>query len=345
MITTFIADEGNGIREIDLDRLREILAMPPGEAPVTWTDLSNPSYEEEELVLAEIFKFHPLAIRDCRRERLTPGHGDHLPKVEDYGRYLFSIINPIEFVSGSVDHSFDQSRLGTRQINVFLGESFIVTHHYEPSNAISGVISSCSKNMLNLKRGPDFVYHLILDDIVDDLSPILDSFDEYIDGLEDEIFAKKDGETLARLLNMKRQVFSLRRITSYQREMVHRLSRGDFELITQGEIAYYRNVYDHLVRAADLAESYRDVLTGMLDAYLSMASNRLNEIMKVLAIISTFFLPLTFVAGVYGMNFDPDTSPYNMPEIRWFFGYPFALGIMLLMAIAMFVYFKRKKWL
>lgn len=345
MITTFIADDGNGITEIDLDKLREILALPPDQAPVTWTDLCNPSYEEEEQILAEIFQFHTLAIRDCRRERLTPGHGDHLPKVEDYGRYLFSIINPIEFMPGPIDQSFEKSQLTTRQINVFLGESFIVTHHYEPSNAISGVISSCTKNMLNLKRGPDFVYHLILDDIVDDLSPILDGFDEYIDKLEDEIFAKSNGGTLAKLLNMKRQIFSLRRITSYQREMVQRLSRGEFELITSGEIAYYRNVYDHLVRAADLAESYRDVLTGMLDAYLSMTSNRMNEIMKVLAIISTFFLPLTFVAGVYGMNFDPDTSPYNMPELRWVFGYPFALGVMALMAIGMFVYFKRKKWL
>lgn len=345
MITTFIADENNGIREIDLEKLREILAMPSGEAPVTWTDLTNPSHEEEEQVLVELFQFHPLAIRDCRRERLTPGHGDHLPKVEDYGRYLFSIINPVELVRSSTDESFERSQLATRQINVFLGETFIVTHHYEPSSAISGVVSSCTKNMLNLKRGPDFVYHLILDDIVDQLSPILDGFDEYIDRLEDEIFANNNGGTLAKILNMKRQIFSLRRITSYQREMVQRLSRGEFALITDGEIAYYRNVYDHLVRAADLAESYRDVLTGMLDAYLSMASNRLNAIMKVLAIISTFFLPLTFVAGVYGMNFDPDTSPYNMPELRWFFGYPFALGVMLLMAVGMFVYFKRKKWL
>ncbi|MEP7219992.1 MAG: CorA family divalent cation transporter, partial [Bacteroidota bacterium] len=111
------------------------------------------------------------------------------------------------------------------------------------------------------------------------------------------------------------------------------------------EVAYYRNVFDHLVRAAELAESYRDVLTGMLDAYLSMTSNRMNEIMKVLAVISTFFLPLTFIAGVYGMNFNTARSPYNMPELNWFLGYPFAWGVMILISLGMFIYFKRKGWM
>jgi magnesium transporter len=118
-----------------------------------------------------------------------------------------------------------------------------------------------------------------------------------------------------------------------------------FPLVTDHEIAYYRNVYDHLVRAAELSESYRDILTGLLDAYLSMTSQKLNEIMKVLTLFSTFFLPLTFIAGIYGMNFDPDASPYNMPELRWFLGYPFAIGLMLIIAGAMFVYFRRKKWI
>jgi magnesium transporter len=198
---------------------------------------------------------------------------------------------------------------------------------------------------MHLERGPDYVYHLILDRIVDQYTPILDAFDDEIDQLEDEIFGKMNSHTLSKILNMKRQVFSMRRITTYQREMVYRLSRGEFDLITDDEIAYYRNVFDHLVRAAELAESYRDILAGLVDAYLSMTSNRLNEIMKVLAIISTFFLPLTFIVGVYGMNFDTSTSPYNMPELKWVFGYPFAWGVMIMTAIVMFIYFKRKKWL
>lgn len=340
MINIYIPDAQQGIRPVDVQDLRRILQ----EGTAVWIDLNNPTMEEEDLILGDILELHPLAILDCRRERITPGHGDHLPKVEDYRRYLFSIINPIELNDGS-QTEIGLGELTTRQLNVFLGESFIVTHHYEESHDVAKVISTCTKNPLHLERGPDFIYHLILDNIVDSFTPILDTFDRYIDNLEDEIFAKGDSKTLAKILHMKRQVFKLRRITTYQREMVYRLSRGEFDLITDKEIAYYRNVFDHLVRAAELAESYRDVLTGLLDAYLSTASNRMNEIMKVLAIISTFFLPLTFIAGVYGMNFDPDTSPLNMPELRWFYGYPFAWGIMLAMAIVMFIYFRRKKWL
>jgi magnesium transporter len=228
----------------------------------------------------------------------------------------------------------------TRQINVFLGESFIVTHHYEPSKAITDARSACEKNPQLFSRGPDFIYHLILDDIVSNYSPVLDRFDEAIEALEDAVFRRNaTNRTLAMILAMKRTVFRMRRITTYQREMVFRLSRGEFALVTQDEIAYYRNVYDHLERATDLTESYRDVLTGLLDAYMSMSANRLNEVMKVLTIISTFFLPLTFVAGVYGMNFE------HMPELHWKYGYLFAWGIMAAISVVMFVYFRRKKWI
>lgn len=346
MLNIYSSDLAAGIKTIDLETLRAILEANDPEGPVVWADLNDPTTEEEEQILADVFKFHPLAILDCRRERLNPDRGDHLPKVEDYGRYLFVIINPIDTVPKAEADSPDAVEVRTRQINTFLGEQFIVTHHYESSIAIEQVLSTCTRNPLHLKRGPDYIYHLLLDDIVDELNPILDSFDEEINTLEDEIFtSKSDGTVLAKILNMKRQVFALRRISTYQREMVYRLSRGEFALITDKEIAYYRNVYDHLVRASELSESYRDVLTGLLDAYISMASNRLNEVMKVLAIISTFFLPLTFVAGLYGMNFDPATSPWNMPELRWIYGYPFALGVMLTMAIGMFIFFRRKKWL
>jgi magnesium transporter len=344
MISIYVPNESKGIQAIDVATLRTIMAGDPSKAPRIWIDLNEPTEEEEDQILAETMKFHPLAILDCRRERLSPEHGDHLPKVEDYGRYLFSIINPIELKQNPQANS-SMAKIITQQLNVFLGETFIVTHHYEPSHAVSKVISTCTKNQLHLQRGPDYVYHLILDNIVDEYSPILDVFDEEIDLLEDEIFGGSNQRTLSKILNMKRQVFNLRKITTYQREMVYRLSRGEFELITADEIAYYRNVFDHLVRATELAESYRDILTGLVDAYLSMASNRMNEIMKVLAIISTFFLPLTFIAGVYGMNFDPDVSPFNMPELRWIYGYPFAWGVMIAMAVVMFMYFRRKKWL
>jgi magnesium transporter len=345
MVEIFTVSSGGGLRTIGIDELRKIMeGEHSGEnAPVIWVDMNNPTSAEEDRILGEILSFHPLAILDCRAERLMPKRGDHLPKVEDYGTYIFSIINPIELAEPDPDTGVDQ--IVTFQLNAFLSSRMIVTHHYVPSHAVSNALAMCSKNPAHLERGPDYSYHMILDDIVDDISPILDRFDEVIDTLEDDIFSRKSSGTLERILGMKRQVFKLRRITTYQREMVHRLARGEFDLITEREVAYYRNVFDHLVRAAELAESYRDVLTGMLDAYLSMTSNRMNEIMKVLAVISTFFLPLTFIAGVYGMNFNTARSPYNMPELNWFLGYPFAWGVMILISLGMYIYFKRKGWM
>jgi magnesium transporter len=341
MISIFVSSAEQPIRSIDLAELPEHLEAARRGDEVLWVDLEAPTEEEEQSILGGIFKLHHLAIRDVRHEHLEGHSGDHLPKVEDYGDYLFSIINPID-IGEQAEASggtivFD---VQTRQINVFLGESFIVTHHYEPSKAITDARSSCEKNPQLFSRGPDFIYHLILDDIVSNYSPVLDQFDEAIEALEDAVFHRNaTNRTLAMILAMKRTVFRMRRITTYQREMVFRLSRGEFALVTQDEIAYYRNVYDHLERATDLTESYRDVLTGLLDAYMSMSATRLNEVMKVLTIISTFFLPLTFVAGVYGMNFE------HMPELHWKYGYLFAWGIMAAISVVMFVYFRRKKWI
>ena len=329
---------------IEVEELKRLVASNFEPEIIVWVDLSEPTEEEEKLILETIFHFHQLAIEDCQRERLTPERGDHLPKVEDYGSYLFSIINPIDTDEKGVPAANGHD-IRTHQLNVFLGESYIVTHHYEKSHQIDYGIVSCERNENLLKRGPDYLYHLILDDIVDQYTPMLDGFDQEIDRLEDEVFRRPNQRTLLRILGMKRKVFSLRRITMYQREMVYRLSRGEFELINQEEIAYYRNVFDHMVRAAELAESYRDAMTSLLDAYLSMTSNRMNEIMKVLTMFATFFLPLSFIAGLYGMNFDPNTSPYNMPELHWMYGYPFALGLMLTVGIGLYLYFKRKKWL
>ncbi|HVZ40609.1 MAG TPA: magnesium/cobalt transporter CorA [Candidatus Kapabacteria bacterium] len=339
MIDIYVYRKG-AVGTAKLDELQAITKEEP-EA-VYWIDMHDPTPEEEDAVLASTMQFHPLAIMDCRRERVDPNRGDHLPKVEDYGRYIFSIINPIEL--GPADDS-GMPVIATRQLNVFLGHAFIVTHHYEPARAIEEVVEACSRNAMHLGRGPDYIYHLILDAIVDDYTPILDVFDEHIEDLEDVIFHGAPQTALPQLLSMKRQAFKLRRITTYQREMVYRLSRGEFPLVTQDEIAYYRNVFDHLVRAAELAESYRDILTGLLDAYLSMTSNRMNEIMKMLTIISTIFLPLTFIVGLYGMNFDTSSSPYNMPELKWALGYPMVWAIMIATSIGMLIYFRRKKWI
>lgn len=359
MIRIIASTATQPMRLATVDEVPELLGSSDNSI-VLWVDLANPTDNEEQLILEKTFSFHPLAIQDCRHQRESQRDEDHLPKVEDYEHYLFCIINPIVNLDGekqSGQHHQQKNQNGdqhptprrrisssghnihTGQLNTFLGERYIVTHHYDDCPSIERAISHCERNPGAVKRGPDYLYHIILHDIVDQYAMTLDQFDAEMDKLETEVFHTSSRRTLAHILAMKRRLFQLRRITSYQREMVSRLARGEFDLIADVEIAYYRNVYDHLVRASELAESYRDVVTGLLDGYLSMNSNRMNEIMKVLTLFSTFFLPLTFIAGVYGMNF------HVMPELEWKYGYVFAWGLMAGTAVMMFIYFRRKRWL
>jgi len=192
------------------------------------------------------------------------------------------------------------------------------------------------------KRGPAFLLHQILDRIVDYYSPVLDDFDDRIDRLESEIFASKQpsNEILSQIMDMKRSVLRLRRISVKQMDVVLRMSRGEFSEVIPEELRpFYRDVHDHLVRVTDLAESYRDLIGGSLEAYLTVVSNRMNEIMKVLTIFSAIMLPLTFIAGVYGMNFD------NMPELHSRYGYFATIIFMIVVAVAMLIFFWKRGWI
>jgi len=184
------------------------------------------------------------------------------------------------------------------------------------------------------------MYH-VLDQVVDYYSPVLDEFDERIDILEDDIFTLKqpNNRILEEVMDMKRSVLRLRRISSKQMEVLYRMSRGEFPLVDQSMLPFYRDIYDHLVRVTDLAESYRDLISGALEAYLSVVSNRLNEIMKVLTIFSAIMLPLTFIAGVYGMNFE------NMPELQTRNGYYVVWIVMIVVASLMLGFFWKRGWI
>lgn len=315
-----------------------------------WIDIEDPTEEEEDLILTEIFQFHKLAVLDCKRERLTPERGDHLPKVEDYGDYLFVIFNPLdppkeqlkaipEYGQRRDRNEALQVEFPTRQLNAFLGQNFLVTHHYETSKAISYVRDLCGRNNHMLKRGPDFVFHVVIDELSDNYAPLTEYLDTMLDELEQNIFTTSQTVTLVTILNVKKGIMRLKRVTHYQREILSRLSRGEFELISEKEIYYYRNAYDHLVRINDLIETYRESITGLVELYMSVTSNKLNTVMKALTVLSSIFLPLTFIAGVYGMNFD------NMPELRWKYGYFITLGIMAFVGISQIWFFRKKGWL
>lgn len=348
-MVTILAYHNEKIRQLTIPELFRLRSEPGYDETIVWVDMDNPTEQEEETILIHFYLFHHLAVEDCQRERLEPDEGDHYPKVEDYRDYLFIIFNPVDLPVESAAAIWEGEedeedrlisiRFPTRQINTFLGKNFLVTHHYEHSVSIESAQKLCIKSPHTLERGPDYLFHLIIDQIVDHYAPLMDYFDDLISSMEISIFKKPHSSTLSRLLSMKKGIQQLRKITTYQREILSRLSRGEFALIAVEEMAYYRNVYDHLVRIVDLTETYRDLINGLMDAYLSVTSNKLNEIMKVLTMLSTIIMPMTLITGIYGMNFQ------YMPELGWKYGYLLVWFAFALVAGGMVVFFKRRGWL
>lgn len=311
-------EEGFGVAQ-----LPELLK---DDKAVIWVDLAEPTSEDEN-VLLNVFHFHPLTVEDCRENR-------HYPKIEEFPGYLYFIVHGVR-----ADTSSD--RFNTIELDGFLGPNYVITYHHDEFRSINAVKQLLRTSPVVCRRGVSFLLHQILDRIVDYYSPVLDDFDNRIDELEAKIFEGRNSnnEMLSDIMNIKRSVLRLRRISVKQLEVLLRISRGEFELIPPALLPFYRDIYDHLVRVTDLAESYRDLISGLLDAHLSVVSNRLNEVMKVLTIFSAIMLPLTFIAGVYGMNFD------NMPELRSRYGYFATLGVMSMVAGGMLIFFWRRGWL
>lgn len=296
------------------------------ESAVIWIDMESPTADDEQILL-DVFKFHPLTVEDCRENR-------HYPKIEEFDGYIYFIVHGV-----TADISPD--RFNTIELDGFLGPNYVITYHHAMFRSINNVKQLLRTTPIACQRGPAFLLHQILDQIVDFYSPVLDDFDDRIDRLEQDIFALKrpNSEILTDIMALKRSVLRLRRISGKQMDILHRMSRGEFVLIPNDMRPFYRDVYDHLIRVVDLSESYRDLISGSLDAYLSVVSNRMNEIMKVLTIFSAIMLPLTFIAGVYGMNFD------NMPELHSRYGYFAVIVVMLVVAVGMLMFFKRRGWI
>src|SRR6266446_8532567 len=293
---------------------------------VIWVDMEAPS-EADDHVLLDVFHFHPLTVEDCRANR-------HHPKVEEFPDYIYFIVHAVR-----TDSSPD--RFNTIELDGYLGKNFVVTYHHESFASINKVKQSVRSSPVSCQRGTAFLLHQIIDSIVDDYLPVMDDFDERINELEDNIFTlhRPNDQILTVILGLKRSVLRLRRISSKQLEVLYRMSHGQFQLISGPVLPFFRDIYDHLVRVTDLAESYRDLISGSLEAYLSVVSNRLNEIMKVLTIFSAVMLPLTFIACVYGMNFD------YMPELHWHYGYYMVWVIMVVVAVGMLLLFWKRGWI
>src|SRR5829696_6769044 len=311
---------------IENSTVRDLPELLKDRSGLIWVDMEAPT-EADEQVLLDVFEFHPLTVEDCRENR-------HYPKVEEFDGYIYFIVHGVR-----ADTSPD--RFNTIELDGFLGPNYVITYHHDMFRSINNVKQQLRTTPMACQRGPAFLLHQILDQVVDFYSPVLDDFDERIDRLEEDIFTLKrpNNAILSEIMALKRSVLRLRRISVKQMDILLRMSRGEFGLIPDDMRPFYRDVYDHLVRVVDLSENYRDLISGSLEAYLSVVSNKLNEIMKVLTIFSAIMLPLTFIAGVYGMNFE------HMPELHSKYGYFTVWIIMIVVAIGMLLFFKRLGWI
>ncbi|HEU4939235.1 MAG TPA: magnesium/cobalt transporter CorA [Vicinamibacterales bacterium] len=299
--------------------------IKPGSGICVWVDLDRPTPDETK-VLSDTFHFHQLAIEDALSEL-------HHPKIESYGDYLYVILHGIDFHAS-------EHRFTTKDVDFFLGSQFLVTVHPGVSRSIGKVGVVCSRDSRMLGEGPGMLLYRIVDTMVDNYRPEVDKLSEKLDKLEKEVFEHPNTQLARRILNFKKDISSLRQTVLPQRDVVGRLARREFPLITE-QLAYgFRDVHDHLVRLSDEAMFFQDRITSILDAHLSAVSNQLNQVMKVLTIIATLFMPLTVLTGMYGMNVPLPHLPGGEHAQFWW-----VCGIMLALSAAMLGFFRKKGWI
>ena len=311
--------------------------IPPSEFPrllrdrrgLLWVDFTSES-PETALPILESFGFHSLAIEDALQQT-------HAPKIDDWGDYLYIVLNYMHLVKATEpwDTEIDE-------LDIFLGRNYVITHHDNPVNSIDDTWKASQRDPRFSQDGADHLLYKIIDSIVTNYMPIIEKIDEEIDWIEDQVFDRPSSETLARLFTLKRVLLAMRRILLPQREVLNKMARDDYQVIDRKDRIFFRDIYDHLVRLHDVNESLRDLVGGALDTYLSVINNRMNEVMKTLTIITTLFMPLTFVTGFFGMNFfaaNPPFENWTLPTI--FYG---TLGMMLLTPIIMYFWMRRRTW-
>jgi len=290
-----------------------------------WVDIEDPTSDLLEELLEKQFGFHELAAEDSLSQST-------LPKYDAFPDYDF-------FVFRAVDVNIEAHGSQTYKLAAFLGRNFLFTVHAGRMQAIDDICSRLPVDRRMLSNGVDYLLYEIVDLMVDAHFPLLEKIEECVDDLQDAIFLNAKPSHLDELLHLKRDVNVLRRQSLPQRELLNLMSRGDSPFIQKQHLIYFRDLYDHMFRISETIDSERDMMSGTMEAYLSVIANRTNEIMRVLTVLSTIMLPLTLIAGIYGMNFE------HMPELHWLHGYPFALGLMATVTIVMLLWFRRKGWI
>jgi magnesium transporter len=283
--------------------------------------------------MGEMFGLHPLIVEDIVQT-------DQRPKVEFFENYAFISFRMLYFAKEEENpESEELEEVISEQISIVFGKNYVLSFQESLGDVFDGIRERIRKGKGRIRKsGPDYLAYALMDAVVDQYFVILEAFGGELDDLEDEILGKPSPTSVQSMHDIKRELIYIRKSTWPMREVITALQRDEGGLIVPETKIYLRDLYDHTIQIIDNVEVYRDVVSSMFDIYLSTLSNKLNEVIKVLTIISTIFIPLTFIAGVYGMNFD------YMPELKWYLGYPFALILMGMTAFALLLFFRHKRW-
>lgn len=318
-----------GTLETNLETEEYLTRLQAGGG-LLWVDLGPEQRGLHTLVMEEIFRFHPLAVEDALKQ-------SHLPKIDDWQDYLYIVLHAIEYnISG-------EDQVSTQELDIFIGSNYLVTHHEDTIVAIEQVWEQCHRDDRPARNGVDYLLYRICDEIVTSYMPVVEDLDEAIDEAEDQVFGTPGPDILARIFKLKRSALKMRRILGPQREVFNRLARDEYKLIDRKARIYFRDIYDQLVRMHEIVDGIRDLVGGVLDSYLSVINNRMNEIMKTLTLITTLFMPISFLASFFGMNFFQPAVPLEI----WT-GMPSFVATLLMIfltPIGMYLWMRRRKWM
>lgn len=315
-------EEKRDISLEDIDALKD-------RFPVLWIDVDGLGDIATLRAIGDKFGLHALALEDVVNVHQRP-------KVEEYEDHLFIVCR--------MPHT--HRHLGTEQVSLFLSRDIVITFQERPGDCFEPV-----RNRLRAQRGrirsegPNYLAYALLDAVTDAYFPVLETIGEQLDIVEEEIMSRPHPDDVKRIHRLKRDLLTVRRAIWPQREMLNTIIRDDSPLIRENTKIYMRDCFDHTFQLMDLIETYREIVSDLTDVFLSAQSTRMNEVMKVLTVIATIFMPLTLISSIYGMNFDTRASPWNMPELGWAYGYPVAMAGMAVIAAGMIVYFRKRGWI
>jgi magnesium transporter len=316
----YVPDQGVQATEgvADFDRLCSV------ENSYLWVDLCKPT-DEESFILTHDFKFHPLAIEDVISEKPRT-------KLDMYDRYIFLVFQVVDYVGR-------EEGLKMGEIDLFLSHNSLVTVHYDEHRIFDYLYHRAERDERLMGRGADFLFHAVIDSIVDNYNATLDILEYEVDQVEDDVLGQPDEDTIKSIFTLRRDIVHLKRAVLPQMEVLLRLSREEFKQIGKTAAVYLSDIHDHLIRINDITDFHREILNSSLEVYYSSVSTKTNEIIKFLTIVTVLFIPPTFLVGLWGMNFS------FMPELDWKYGYVAALASMLAVVVSLITFFRRKKWL